>query len=145
MSAEVFPAIARDGAGSLAVVDRIDDEQRVETGNVIDEIECRRAQIFQIYIFLKGVAGLELMKDVGTHSVIAEEDIADARDQYPLHNTFTSAIRLPSGSKVWQAHAMQGSKEWIVRTTSSHHFLPCTVLDTMMRLPQRICRGGNRK
>ena len=78
---------------------------------MIDEIERRRAQVFQRDSSLEAAGILELMQHIGSDPIIPEQNVANAGDQYAFHKTFTSAMCFPSGSKVWQAHAMQGSNE----------------------------------
>ncbi len=49
---------------------------------MINKIKRRRAQVFKLHALFKRLGGFELMKDVGSQSIIAEQDIADAGDRY---------------------------------------------------------------
>ena len=51
-------------------------------------------------------------------AIVAQQHISDSRNQQLSHRTFTRAISRPVGSKVWHAHAMQGSNECTVRSNS---------------------------
>jgi hypothetical protein len=52
---------------------------------------------------------LEQAGDVRTNAVVAQKNVSYSGNENPVHSTFTFAIFLPEGSKVWQAQAMHGS------------------------------------
>jgi len=106
---DVGALISRDGSGGLVVGDAVDDKDGVGIGEVDDEIEARSPEILNPDAFGEVIARSEETGDVRTYSVVAQQNVPYSGDKNSLHSTFTLAMLLPEGSKVWQAQAMQGS------------------------------------
>ena len=92
-------------------VNGIDQDDGIIRAEMIDQVKGRGAQIGNFDASGELVVSFEEARDVGSYAVVAQQDVSDAADQYFSHSTFTLAIWRPDGSKVWQAQAMQGSKE----------------------------------
>ena len=112
-------AIEQNCSRSRFGIDGIDQDDGILCRDLIDQIKSRSSQIDDFDAIVELIAGSQKPRHVRSDAIIAQQNVADPADQHFLHNTFTLAICRPDGSKVWQAQAMQGSKECTVRKTSS--------------------------
>ncbi len=100
-------------------VDGIDENHGIIGGELIDQVESRGAQVDNFDALVELVVGGQKPRHIRPDSVIPEQDVPNPANEYSLHSIFTLAIWRPDASNVWQAQAMQGSKEWIVLNTSN--------------------------
>src|SRR5580700_973374 len=98
----------------------VENDKRIPADEVIDEVQTRRANVHQLNLSAELILRFQTRDGVRTKAVVLEQNVAHTGDKNSWsHRTFTDAIFFPSGSKVWHAQAMQGSKECTVRKTSS--------------------------
>ena len=80
--------------------------------------EAEGAGIEQFDLRRESVVLLQVADEMDAEALVREEQVARTQDQ-GLHPTLMRVSSLSFGSMVWTAQAMQGSKEWTVRRTSS--------------------------
>src|SRR5579864_1400008 len=97
----------------------IDQNHALPSSNPMGEIQRRGTQIGDFDVLAELVLGLKQPDHIRTQSVIPEQYIAHAANQYAAHRILAVEIFRPEGSNAWHAHAMHGSNECTVLRTSS--------------------------
>jgi hypothetical protein len=116
---DVCLAIKLNRSHICVVIYGIDQDDSIFSRELIDQVKGRGPQIGDFDALFELLVGGQKPRDIRSDTVIPQQDVSDSANQHLLHSTFTLAIWRPDGSKVWQAQAMQGSKECTVRKTSN--------------------------
>src|ERR1044071_4404001 len=116
---DLFAIVDADRSGGSGGGDGVDEDDGVEAGEVRRQLDGGRAEVFDHDVAVEAPLRIDEAHDGGADRVVVRKNVTDAVDADAHYCTFTRAMFFPSASNVWTAHAMQGSNEWIVRTTSS--------------------------
>src|SRR6266699_599487 len=114
---DIAPAKQTDAAGFTFKLGGINKDQRIGPRKVYRKVKTRRAEVYQLHV-LKIVLRFKHLDGERSDAIIAHQNIPYTPDPDFSHRTFTRAISRPDGSNVWQAHAIQGSNECTVRSSS---------------------------
>ena len=91
-------------SGLTAAGERIQQNNHIPAGEIVNEVEGRRADIKQLNTVTKLILSLQSGNSLRTKTVILKQDIADSGNENmrhlrdSRHSTFTVAIALPEGS-----------------------------------------------
>lgn len=127
-STQIVFAEDAQGAAWHFRMHRVDEHDQVPAVQVRREVQTGGAEIHHFHIRTTFVRATKQFDSERTKAIIAQQNVSDSshraslwriRDGSSIHCTFTCAISRPVTSRVWQEHAMQGSKECTVRSTSS--------------------------
>ncbi|MNL30882.1 hypothetical protein D3C87_1526430 [compost metagenome] len=91
----------------------------VATGHGFEQLHTGGAAVQQLYAGGETVFAPQRLDDAHADGFIAQEQVADPQDQGVHHSTFTWVTSPFWVSTTCTAQDMQGSNEWMVRTTSS--------------------------
>jgi hypothetical protein len=114
---EIFLGVTDARAGDAGSSDSINNVNAVGFLELVAHHEAQGAGIEQFHVGRKGAVALQVADEMDAKPFVREEQVARAEDE-GLHPTLMRVMGFPSGSMVWTAQAMQGSKEWMVRRTS---------------------------
>ncbi len=106
------------GAGRIAASHRIRQYDVIAARHGLQQLHAGGAAVEQLDAGGEAVFAPQRLDDAHTHRLVAQEQVAHSQDQGIHHSTFTRVTSPFWASTTWTAQDMQGSKEWMVRTTS---------------------------
>src|SRR5947209_6113302 len=94
--------VERERSRGLAIIDGVHQDGNVVPREMHDQVETGGAEVDDVDVFGELVTRIDEAGDERTDAIVAHQDVADPADENAFHSTFTVAMRLPEGSKVWQ-------------------------------------------